>query len=438
MGVVTHGQVVVTGAQDITLRALGIVAGQHVALALDGNGLALAGFQRVGLFKADDLHGGFFDAVGFLVIAVGGLGVDFDHALACHIAGVGHFDFDLVLVGIGVEGDTFQGLGEVGVGQAVAERIHNFVSVVPAAAGGRTDGGRSISIAHHSIFITGLVVFIAYVDALGIDGVVVNVDAVVGKVRCLAVDVIHVAPQLHVLAGVGGGGGRQRVGGVGIYQMAAGRNLTSQHVGNTLVTGNTGHTGQHTGIDIIIVEPVQFHHLVGIDDNDDLFKRTGSFLGLQILHQVFFVGLQAQEMGAILGIHGGIVALAAQAGKYGDGGIVVVTGPAAGVFFNVGNGGFHNFGGAGGAQRSIGVIQQRSVDVVRAEHFLHRSAERHGRNRSHAGCGAAAHGGMCRAVAEDRHAAGAVQRQGGVFVAQQNGAFFGLGDVFSGHFHFYF
>ena len=131
--------------------------------------------------------------------------------------------------------------------------------------------------------------------------------------------------------------------------MAAGRNFAGQHIGNTLIAGNARHTGQHTGIDIIIVQPVQFHHLVAIDDDDYLFKRTSSFLFLQVLHQVFFVGLQAQEMGAILAIHGGIVALAAQACKDGDSSIVVVAGPAAGVFLHIGDGGFNDFGRAGSA-----------------------------------------------------------------------------------------
>ena len=54
-------------------------------------------------------------------------------------------------------------------------------------------------------------------------------------------------------------------------------------------------------------------------------------------------------MGAILAIHGGIVALAAQAGKDGDSSIIVVAGPAAGVFLHIGDGGFNDFGRAGSA-----------------------------------------------------------------------------------------
>ena len=437
MGIIAHGQVVVTGTQDITLRTLGVIAGQHIAFTLDCDGLALTGLQRIGFFETDNLYGGFFDAVLLLVIAVGRLGIHFDYALTGHIAGVGYFHLNLIIVGIGVESHTLERLGEIGIGQTITEGIDNLIGVIPTVSGGRADGGGSIPAAHDRIFIAGFVVFVSHIDTLGADGVVIYVDSIVGKVGGLAVDVVHIAPQLHILAGIGGGRGRQRVGSVGIYQMTAGGNLTGQHIGNALVADNTGHAGQHAGINIIIVQPIQFHHLVSIDDDNDLFEHTGGFLGFQIGHQVFFVGLQTQKVRAVLAKHGGIVALAAQTGKYGNGGIVVIAGPAAGIFFYVRNGSFHNLGGSGGTQRCVSIVQQRSVDIIRAKNFLHSSAEGHSRNRRHAGSRAFAHGGMSRTVTENGHTACVGKRQGCVFVAKQNRALLGLGYVFCSHFHFY-
>ena len=167
MGVVRDGQVVGARVEDVHAGAQRVIGGEEVLRHIDRHNLALARGQQRGLAVAGQLDGGLLDLVLAVVVGVGLLRVDLHGLLARDGAGVGH------LHGHGVGGIlALAGLFnrhvadlEVGVAQAVAERIGHDVAVDEVARVGR---------AQHDVLIARLGVAVAHVDAFLIDDILVE------------------------------------------------------------------------------------------------------------------------------------------------------------------------------------------------------------------------------------------------------------------------
>ena len=297
MGVRADGEVVVARVHDEGLGVLAVVAGQQAHVHIHGNGLALAGLQGVGLFVVHQLQGGLFDAVLLVVVGVGCAGVQLHDSLAGHIAGVGggHGHGSGALV----TGDNHavQGLLKGGVAHAVAEGIDHLVVVAPGAiAGGHgaigvgVGAGRGIgtAVAQHDVRITGLVVTVAGVDALGLDQVGVDAGAL-SKVRSVCPG--DVAKVLH-------GGSQCTVLDEGIAQMGRGSHGAVQHVGHAVEAISTGVAHPQDGVNVGVLFQVGDLHGVGcVDQHDDLVEIGLCFLD----HGHFFIA-QAQDV-AVDGVH---------------------------------------------------------------------------------------------------------------------------------------
>ena len=432
MGVVAHGEVVVAGGEDVPGGAVGVVAGQEVALHGHGEGLALAGGQLGGLVKANQVDGGLLHVVFLLVVAVGGLGVDLHHVLARYVSGVGHLDLHQVAVARGVVGHAQQLLLEGGVAQAVAEGIGHLVGVAPAAAGGGAHAALGIAGAHDGVLIAGLIVLVAHIDALGVDDVVVDLTAAIGDVGAVGVDLVHIAPHLGVITGVGNGGGGEGVDGIGVHGAAGGVDLAGENVGHALKGHGAGIAAQQAGVHAIALQPAQLHGLLGVDDHHDRAEHAGVLLLLEVGHERFLVDAQAQQTVAVGAVESVVVALAAHPGEDHDGRVVVAVLPGGLIGLHVGDGGLDDLGVGGLAQSAVHVLGQGDVHVLLAQDLLHGGVEGHGGD---GGDGGGAGGGIVGAVAEDGHLAALSKGQGGVLIAQQHGALLHLEDVFGGHGH---
>ena len=196
MGVFGGGEVIRAFIQDEHAGAEGVIGGQIVFGHGNGDGFAFAGIQQLGLAIAHQLHGGLFDLVLLVIFGVGLLGVDLHGLLARGVAGIGDVH------GQGVSGflafpalfHLHIGESEGGIAQAVAEGEGNHAAVIEAPGVGG---------AHHHVFIPGLGVLVAHVDAFliyhvlavsgqGLEVVLVSVGVGVGA------EVVHHGIQLVV------------------------------------------------------------------------------------------------------------------------------------------------------------------------------------------------------------------------------------------------
>ena len=279
MSIAADGQVVVACAEDVGLGTVGVVAGQEVTADGDLQRLACARLQQIGLVVVHQLDGGFLHLVLLLVVAVGGLGVHFHNVLAGHITGVGNGDLDLVGVGGGIVLHAVQRLVKGGVAQAVAEGIAHFLGVVPAVAAVEGTGGAvGIAGAHDGIFVAGLVVLVAHIDALRVDDVVVDVLIAVDLV--VVVQLSGIAPGAHAFhPAVDHGGSGQGVGSVGVHGAAGGVHGAVQHLCNGLAAVAAGHAGQQAGVDVVLIQEAQLHLELGSDDDHDGLEHAGLLLG---------------------------------------------------------------------------------------------------------------------------------------------------------------
>ena len=213
MGIVAHGKDIVTGVQLIPGKAvvvgiIGIVACHFFHGDGQGDLLALAGLQLLGLGKGAQLHAGFLDLAG----DVGGGIVQLDNILARAVSGVGNGHFYRYIAVLGQGTAIGGGIGDVpvktGVGQAVAERIlHNAVIAGAVLVG---------NIAPVALSVSGFVPFVADVNALGvihigdlligIGGIEVAAGGAVRRVKTLGIGVS--AHALKPGVGVAGGGGQ--------------------------------------------------------------------------------------------------------------------------------------------------------------------------------------------------------------------------------------
>ena len=102
--------------------------------------------------------------------------------------------------------DALHRLGELGVGQAIAERISHLSGIVPAAIAGKRSG-RAVGVvdAQHLVLVAGLIVFVTNIDPFRIHQVAV-------AVHLLQIGEFVIAKILH-------GGRGQGTGGPGVRQM---------------------------------------------------------------------------------------------------------------------------------------------------------------------------------------------------------------------------
>ena len=133
---------------------------------------------------------GLLHAVLLVVIGVWHGSVQLDHGLAFHGTGVLHGDRGDGGFLVALDLDAVKLLFERRVAQAVAERIHHFVGVIPCAirsrdraVGSGIGSGRSriTAIAHDDVGVTGFVVAVTGVDAFGLHQIGVD-GRIFGKV----------------------------------------------------------------------------------------------------------------------------------------------------------------------------------------------------------------------------------------------------------------
>ena len=305
VGIGGSGEVVVTGVEDVGAGAVGVV-GSNVAL-VDGHAdsLGSAGSQLSRFAEADEGDSGLFHTVLLVVVGVRALDVDLHSLLAGGLAGVGDLDID----GVGIVGSVILhihiAVGKGGVAQAIAEGVSDHVAVGIIA---------SVAAAGNEILIAGLVVFVAYVDALLID----HVAAALGR-NIAALDI----------AFVGGGGEVPHSGGavviiaVGIHQTAGGVDLAGQDLGHGVDAGDAHVTDPEGGVDVVLVvlEEIDLQGVGRVDEDDDLFDLTVLLHLGQVGQHVLLVLVQSQVVNLAVGKVG---TLTANTGQGDDSGITVL------------------------------------------------------------------------------------------------------------------
>ena len=313
------GEVVVARIHDVGLRAVGVIAGQVRHVHVDGDGLGFARFQQAGLLVVHQLDGGLLHAVLTIVLGVRGGGVQLDDGLAGHVARVGHGHGGGGGLLVAGHLHRVERLVERGVAQAVAERVHDLVGVVPRAVRGghgavgvRIGAGRGLltTVAHHDVRIPGLVVPVAGIDALGFDeiGVHGRVLGEVGRIRPRDVAVV-----LH-------GRGHGAVLGEQVTERAGGVDGAVERIGHAVEAVGARVADPHDRVDVrILLQIGDLHRVDGVDEHDD-----GVEVGLGLLDQRHLLVGQAQDI-AGHGVHAvgqtglaRIVAVAVLAGRTAD------------------------------------------------------------------------------------------------------------------------
>ena len=295
-----RGHIVVAFFEDVRLVSFGIVRSEVFGVDDDLQRLRFVRGEVFGLIEADEGDRRLFYPVFDVVLGVRGLHVDLHHVFAVIVARVGDGDGDghvAIFVG-GGHGEI--GPFEGGVGKAVAEGIGHRGGVVVAAcafAGG------------DHVFVAGLVVLIADVDALGV------------------VDVIVICPLVVVVAHVLHGGGREVVVHEGIDEVAGRRDLVAVFVLADQRAAEAVHAraprARHVddGGDVLVLfHPAQLHRVVAVDEQDDVVKgvvEVRDDLQLRLVRlEIMLAGLAAE------GSHVArlVAALAARAGEDEHGG----------------------------------------------------------------------------------------------------------------------
>ena len=226
VGVVADGEVVIAGVEDIGARFAGIgavdglavIGGEDVIGKAERHGLTLAAGKGGGLSEVRKLDGALLGLPGF----PGQLDVELHHVLALSVEAAVVGDLDLGGHGVArsVPVDAQKLLGEVGIALPRAEGVDHFVRVVPAAVFGSIDALGAVGVvdAEHRVLIARLIVLVAYIDALGIDEILVLVEA--GEIR------------KGKVAGILHGGGAERIRGIGDHVSAGGVGLAGQKIRN--------------------------------------------------------------------------------------------------------------------------------------------------------------------------------------------------------------
>ena len=263
VGIAHQLNLIGAGLQHIAAVGLVVVGGHVLGSKGDGDRLAVAGLEQLGLVEAGQHHVGLFNPAH----GVGGGVVDLDHVLAGDAAGVGHLHgHGDGAVGVGV---VLNLLGKGGVAQAVAEGILD---------GGLV--GLLIALAGLVVDPAGLVEAVAHVDALGVLHVVA-LQVAVCKVACVP---------------VGGGGGD--VIGVGVCEAAGGVYHAGQGLAHGVHARAAGAADPQGGVDALILQEAQFHGVGGVDEHHHGLIA----LGLDQLQQVLLVLGEGEVAAAVVGV----------------------------------------------------------------------------------------------------------------------------------------
>ena len=337
VGIVAHGKDIVTGVQLIPGKAVvvgivGIVAGHLLHGDSQGDLLALAGLQLLGLGKGGQLNAGFLD---FASRIRGGV-VQLYNILARAVAGVGNGDLDRHIAVLGQGAAIGGGIGhspvKAGVGQAVAEGVlHNAVIAGAVLVG---------NIAPVALGVSGFVPFVADVNALG----VIHIGDLLIGIGCIEVaaggavrrvQTLGIGVSAHALKpGVGVAGGGGQIIGPSVGGAAARLLLTPQNGGNDRGSPRAGQPGDQAGIHTGDgFQLTQLHHIGGVDQHDHIFVvgtdvgQQGLFLGGQFQHRAGVVHHDVAALfGALVLLLGGVVALACHTADDDHGGVGVILG----------------------------------------------------------------------------------------------------------------
>ena len=313
MGTVAAGEVIVARIQDIGAHTVGVIGAHLLFGHIHGEGDGLPG-GHVLLLEAHQLHCGLLDAVGLVVLGVGGLHIDLHHLAAIHVRGVGHVHSDSELVP--VLGHGVVGVLKGAVAQAVAEGEGHSLVVVEITR---------VALTQHHVLIPGLVVAVADVDAL----LVSHIILVVGAFESQAF-----GRSIGVTGGVGvlDGGGGQIVIAVGVHQLAGGVHRAIEQVADGVDAALANLAYPEAGVHAVVgtahvgVQEVHLHRVGHIEQDDDLLQIAALLELGQLAQQVLLLLGELENVAVAVpgAVPGKVRALAAHTGDHKDGGIAVL------------------------------------------------------------------------------------------------------------------
>ena len=442
MGVLLQAQFIVARfdfpALVAVLVGVVVVEGSNVAQPhIHGHDFAFTRLQDAGFAKARQRHFRFFNAT----LGVRRVDIELHNFLARFVAGVGHFHLDLHFVvqpGSGVHsvcpffGSGHKFLAEAGVGQAVAEGIHNFFVIVKA-----------FKVARLGLCVRGFIVLVTHVNTFFVfngfrrEHGAAQIDfrhfAVLHVANAgviflglefarFGVDLIVLVEGAEVLPGRIGG----KVPGEDIHQPAGGVHFTLQNLGNRLQAGQAGLANPQDRVDRGVFYQIADFHGVGDVEQYHHFVKVLFDVGDHIL----FIVVQLEIMlrlilvaGDVLGIQ--VVAFTAGTGDGDDSHVAVQLVGAHGGVQDLG-GGFHRLGlvANGVGSRFDPVVFIHGLHFVIDFEARRFHAVRQGGINTAAAAGTSAAGhGVKGASAKQRHVFnGLCQRQDAI-VLEQNSAF---------------
>ena len=450
MRVRTDGEVVVAAAEVVALQVVVVIRGEQVLVDGDGDGLLCARGEQAGLAVAGELDACLFYHVFLFIFAVRGLCIHLHGVFAGNGAGILDVDFHHDVVAVGV--DALDLLLKGRVREAVAEGIRNFILVLPfagAEGSAHAAGSVLVAVAGDYVGIAGLIVTVADVDVLHLDGderdLFVCGDLAAEGAGAAADDFIrfHIGRQ----AGVGEEGGiRARIDhrgsgegilGIGIDQLARRVGGAAEDLSHARQAVTAGVAHHEDGV-YLVFHLIRLHGVAArVEHEDDLVELAA--VGDEVDH-LFLVLEQRQGAdylagGVVCHRHGVVGAFGALSADDDDGCVVIIAHVChlllieldavlvvAGAAPRTG-GRTTGDGIAGDRVRSRGerVPDGRvDFDVL----FRQRVLQVDGDVFADPGAGAAVRpDGVLGAVAEGRHLEPLAQRQGVVLVIQQGRAF---------------
>ena len=234
-------EVICTLVQDVGLCAVSVIR-SHVALVhLHGEGFGFARGEDRRLAEAYELNGGLFDLVVDVILCIRGGKVDLHGFLAVHVAGIGNGNGDVVaLLAVFVHTGFHLHIAvlEGGVREAVTEGESNLLAVLLGIVAG-------IALTHNGVKVTGLVIFVANVDAFLIDhigrGLIGHLTVKIGILQCQIV--VH-------------GRGGKIVVAIDVHERAGRIHNTGQNIGHGVGTADAQTADPQAGADVIVVQEV--------------------------------------------------------------------------------------------------------------------------------------------------------------------------------------
>ena len=163
-------EVVIAGVENprsdstVSLNCVLIVGGDVLCVKVNSNGLGCTRLKDAGLGEADELDSALLKSA----CGVRGLNIELNNVLTGNRAGVRDLDDGLALAA-DVEVNRLELLIEGGVGKTVAERVSNFLGIVPVStAAGSAGASSGVALTENCVLIAGLIILIAYIDSFGL------------------------------------------------------------------------------------------------------------------------------------------------------------------------------------------------------------------------------------------------------------------------------